>query len=466
LAGGALLYSPFLSCAATQSKEEDPSELNLFFESCKSGELQVVKDLVTKNSSLLQSTDKTGRSGFTVALLNNHQEVSNYLKNVGYLTDIHESALDKNWDRFDELFGEENEASTQLMNADHPMGGSVMWAAAAGGAAQDMWRVYAGNADPNIQSKQLNSCSPLQKALKYYDLKIAEVTSAALLSNDTDPNPAANGALPPLHVAAQRGSTEMVEMLIRLGADVTTKDNTGKTAIQLAAYFGQKDTYAQLEQHQQINRTCRTSRYAYTINGEKYHCPDRTEIPLHIQGNVVGKAHRDLDAVKDFIRKNPKLVHSLATTSESAVEAGAHMGRKDIAGFLLESGAPYSMPTAVFMEDFSTVKKMLTEDPNRIHERGAHDFGLLWYTILGNGNLEMAQLLIDHGANVEEQHFLGTTALHWACFGGPIELVELFVENGANVNRIGRKFTVKGESPLQSTKDEKIRNYLKSKGAK
>ena len=73
---------------------------------------------------------------------------------------------------------------------------------------------------------------------------------------------------------------------------------------------------------------------------------------------------------------------------------------------------------------------------------------------------------MERGAKVEEQHFLGTTALHWACMRGPMELVELLVENGANVNRRGRKFNDEGATPLQSTRDEKIADYLRSKGAK
>ena len=75
------------------------------------------------------------------------------------------------------------------------------------------------------------------------------------------------------------------------------------------------------------------------------------------------------------------------------------------------------------------------------------------------------ELLINNGAKIEDQHFLGTTALHWACFRSPIEMVEMLVENGADVNRVGRKFKAVGEKPLDISKDEKIINYLKSKGA-
>ena len=108
----------------------------------------------------------------------------------------------------------------------------------------------------------------------------------------------------------------------------------------------------------------------------------------------------------------------------------------------------------------------MDEDPLRIHERGAHDFALLWYPVIGGGLLEMAQLLLDRGAQVEEQHLLGTTALHWACREERIELVDLFVAHGGDVNRVGRKFSAEGETPLRSTTNEKIMDHLRSLGAR
>ena len=109
---------------------------------------------------------------------------------------------------------------------------------------------------------------------------------------------------------------------------------------------------------------------------------------------------------------------------------------------------------------------MLDQDPERIHERGAHDFALLYYPIIGRNGLEMLDLLLNRGAKVEEQHFLGTTALHYACISGSKEAVDLLLQHGADINRAGRKFSDNPLTPLQMTKDEQLANYLKSKGAK
>lgn len=467
--GGFFLARPAFSGIISLEKVNTTSfksEIELFFEACESGNLEHVKEMLSINPGLLYAKNRQWQSSFTVSKINNQTMISDYLKSVGYKTDIHESALELDWDRYNELIGKDNNYPEHLVNKEHPMGGTAMWAAAAGGAGSSMWRIYGANGDPNLISNQNGASSPLQKALEFHELTRAEITAAAILSNNTDPNPSLNSALPPLHIAAMRGSVDLVEMLIRLGANVNQFDNQGKTAADLASYYGQEKTFQLLTNHNIINRTCRTSRYAYNASGETYKKPDMTGFSLNEQGSLVGSAHRNLDLVKKTIKKSMALAHSIATTSESAIEAGAHMGNREMVEVLLNAGAPYSLPTAVFMNDFETVKKYLDEDPNRIHERGAHDFALLWYSVISGGNIDMAKLLIDHGAKVEEQHFLGTTALHWSCFKGPIELVEFFVENGANVNRIGRKFELNGETPLQSTSDGKIKDYLKSKGAK
>ncbi|MCB0632681.1 MAG: ankyrin repeat domain-containing protein [Saprospiraceae bacterium] len=436
-----------------------------FLKACAKGDTAKVKRLLAADPDLLTTSDGLGRTGFALALLGGMRETATYLKAAGYQTDLHEAALDLDWERFETLTAEETEEIITQVNSDHPIGGSAMWAAAAGGAGSAIWRVYAKCGYPDGNPRKEKGATPLQKALRFSDLPTAELTAATLLGNDTDPNPAPNADLPPLHIAAERGSLEMVEMLIRLGADVDRRDHKGRTAARLAESKGHEAVWQLLQQHQQLARTCRTSRAAYTAEGQRYRLPELQEIPLFDRSHLVGLSHFNIEQVQKEIAADPRLAHSVATTGEKAVEAAAHMGRKDLVEALLQKGAPYSLPTAVMLNDFTSVKRLLDEDPDRIHERGAHDFALLWYPIIGKCELDMTQLLLDRGARVEEQHYLGTTALHWACMRGPIELVELLLENGADINRPGRKFSAEGQRPLDLVKDESIKSFLRSKGA-
>ncbi len=198
-----------------------------FLTACAKGQLEKVKQLLQENRARLKAKDEIGRSGFALALLAGHRPVGQYLKDEGYETDLHESALDLDWERFGLLVGEETEKTADQINADHPLGGSTMWAAAAGGAGTNIWRIYAKSGDPNHLARGEKGSSPLQKALRFSELNTAELTAATLLSNNTNPNPIPNTDKPPLHIAAERGSIEMVEMLIRLGAEVDRRDSDG-----------------------------------------------------------------------------------------------------------------------------------------------------------------------------------------------------------------------------------------------
>lgn len=438
-----------------------------FFKACADGELDLVKRLVAKNSVLLHAKDEKDRSGYALALLGYHPELAEFLKASGYQADLHEAALALDWERFSELTGNETADTQAMVNADHPVGGSAMWAAAAGGAGSDIWRVYAPSGDPNGNPRGITGSFPLQQALHHPNLEVAELTAASLLSNYADSDPPSNVDLPPLHLAARRGSLELVEMLVRLGANPDRKDENGKKPIDHAREKGHTGIVKLLEVHTTIARTCRTSQTAITADGSPYIVPeDLGSIPQYLRSHLVGNAHGNLDFVKNAVTNDPRMAHSVATTGEHAVEACAHTGRKELVDFLLSQGAPYSLPTAVMMNDFTTVRRLLDEDPRRIQERGAHDFALLWYPVIGNCDVSMMQLLLDRGSRIEQQHFLGTTALHWACSRGQFEMVELLVTNGADVNRVGRKFKAKGESPLQMTRDEKIADFLKSNGAR
>ena len=81
----------------------------------------------------------------------------------------------------------------------------------------------------------------------------------------------------------------------------------------------------------------------------------------------------------------------------------------------------------------------------------------------------MAELLFEHGADVEQQHWLGTTALHYAAMGGQADLGRLLIEKGADVNRVGRKFEATGVTPLQIAEgrgQEAFARLLRDHGAR
>lgn len=435
-----------------------------FLKAIVAGDIETVRRMLAENGKLIDAKDADRKSGYVLAILSENREIAKLLLDSGYETDLHEAALGLDWERFDELTSAEGMDVETLVNLPHPLGGSAMYAAAVGGAGTDIWRVYAKLGSPNSLSDRC-LYSPLQAALRYPDLEVAELTSFTLLSNSADPNIKGPGDVSPLHIATERGSRDIVEMLIRLGADVDKVNNKGKTSLDIARTAGNDELIELLKDADQIPKTNSTWCASNTKDSEEYEEPNWAGLDPLKRSEFVGASHGNIDRVRDLLGTDKRFAHSRSTTGERAVEAGAHMGNRRIVEILLEEGAPYSLPTAVMMEDVETTKRYLDKHPDRIHERGAHDFPLLWYPIIGRCGIEMLELLLERGAKVEEQNLIGTTALHFACMRGEVEVVELLIEHGADVKRVGRKFGGQRQTPLDLSRDKKIIDLLKSKGA-
>jgi ankyrin repeat protein len=453
-----------VGCAGT-SRRRAPQAEQALFGAIARGDRRTVAALLDAEPNLLAAVDGRGRSTFTAALVAGAPAVADLLRARGYRTDLVESAWVGDWDRFDRLATEHPE----LVNAPHPIGGPAMYAAARGGRGSEIWRVYARGALPDDPSRDPDRFSALRAAFEHPDLATAEMTAANLLANAADADSREPGGSSPLHAAARRGSAELVRMLVRKRADVAAVDREGRTAADVADEHGQREVVALLREHEAIARDHVALRHAFDVEGRPYRAVDLSDVSLVEQGAFTGMGHANRAGIEAGLRADPRLVHAAATTGEMAVEAATHVGRLEIAELLLDHGAPLPMPTAVLRGDVAAVARLLDAAPDRVHERGPHDFALLWYAVIGGGSIEMAQLLTQRGANVEVQSHLGTTALHFAAMSGQVEMVAFLLEQGADVHRVGRKFDATGQTALDHAVAEghrEVAALLEERGAR
>ena len=101
----------------------------------------------------------------------------------------------------------------------------------------------------------------------------------------------------------------------------------------------------------------------------------------------VAVAHSDLNRVKELLAQEPALVNATwdwgGGDFESALGAAGHMGRKDIANFLLEHGARIDIFVAAMLGNLEIVKAALTAYPEAINTPGPHGIPLIAHAKAG-----------------------------------------------------------------------------------
>ncbi len=155
------------------------------------------------------------------------------------------------------------------------------------------------------------------------------------------------------------------------------------------------------------------------------------EMPPHFEvEEFVIAAHGSVARVRELHEANPALL--LATWekfNETALQAASHMGRRDVAEYLLSAGAPLDICAAAMLGMVEQVASQLADDPTLSRAKGAHGITVLYHAAL-SGRPEVAELLISHGGGEGIDD-----ALHAAARFGHAEMVSWLLANGArNVN--------------------------------
>lgn len=98
-------------------------------------------------------------------------------------------------------------------------------------------------------------------------------------------------------------------------------------------------------------------------------------------------AHTDLDRTRELLEQEPGLANATwdwgGGDFETALGAASHMGRKDIANYLLENDARLDLFAAAMLGKFEIVKSVLKAYPNAIHVPGPHNISLLDHAKFG-----------------------------------------------------------------------------------
>jgi hypothetical protein len=112
----------------------------------------------------------------------------------------------------------------------------------------------------------------------------------------------------------------------------------------------------------------------------------------------VANAHGELDVVRTMLEEEPALVNATWDWGggdwETALGAAAHMGRRDIARFLLEHGARIDLFAAAMLGEIGVLRAILDAHPEMRDARGPHGIPLIEHARAGGaGAREVLELL-------------------------------------------------------------------------
>lgn len=118
----------------------------------------------------------------------------------------------------------------------------------------------------------------------------------------------------------------------------------------------------------------------------------KPQINRQLVQDFVIYAHTDLAMVKKLVEKEPGLVLAYMNWGgddwESALGAASHMGRRDMAEFLLERGARIDIFCAAMLGLVDVVKAFITLQPKLIDAKGPHGFSLHFHAQVGGKEAE------------------------------------------------------------------------------
>ena len=161
------------------------------------------------------------------------------------------------------------------------------------------------------------------------------------------------------------------------------------------------------------------------------------QIKPELVKEFVGRSHADINRVKELAKQEPMLVRAAWDQGggdwETGLGAASHMGRRDIAQFLLDSGARVDAFAIFMLGSIAPAKSLLEAFPTIHKTPGPHGIPLLSHAIVGRQEaMNTFDLLLNAGADVNAAAWRGITPLMQAVLSDRPDMVRALLSRGAD----------------------------------
>ncbi|GMU23488.1 MAG: hypothetical protein AMXMBFR13_35660 [Phycisphaerae bacterium] len=230
----------------------------------------------------------------------------------------------------------------------------------------------------------------------------------------------------PLHTAASEGQNNVIEVLIKHGADLNANAFGGFTPLTVAVLTGHADSAQLLAKH-------------------------GAELDL-LGAAGVGR----LDVVQRIVEADPQKAKSAVAAGMTVLHTAALGGYVEVIQYLLDKGAD---PNAKGMQNITPLTgaaryghaaavEILIKAGADVNGPGQNGTRPLSAAVFPNPHLDVFKVLLAHGAEVKSMDEGGSTPLHSVAMRGSPEMVQMLLERGADVNARNN-----GSTPLHNASD-------------
>jgi len=297
-----------------------------------------------------------------------------------------------------------------------------------------------------VNSKDMDGRTPLHWAARGVYFEIMEY----LIKKGADVNAKDNNQIYPIESVTVRNHPLSLKLLIDNGAKTDVSDNEGSYIIHIAAQYGYIEEIKILLE-----------------NGSYLEIKDNYQrTPLIIASREGG----DYETVKYLIEKGAN-INAVDKNGYSPISLAAWRGYENIVNLLLDKNAVIIvsgkdgsklLQYACDKKLIKLYKKIILEGGDIFSLNSNFQTPMYWASI--GGAEEIIEDLIKKGMSVNSKDIYGWTPLHYACYFGRDTVVEILIKNGANLD----EKTPLNETPFYLAhlrENLSITDILTSKGA-